>query len=74
MTARVRRGARRCNPDYLSYGLAAIWRYCAAHLGTITAYLLGKDWFREVVAMALFLISHQLNLGKRAGLSGGMGY
>jgi hypothetical protein len=26
-------------------------------MGTITVYLLGEDWFREVVAMALFLIS-----------------
>jgi hypothetical protein len=57
MTARFRRGTRRCKPDSLSYGLAAIWRYRTAHLGTIAAYLLGKNWFREVVAMALFLIA-----------------
>jgi hypothetical protein len=64
MTACFRCGPRRCKPDSLSYGLAAIWRHRAAHLGTIAAYLLGKDWFREVVAMALFLISKDSCFGK----------
>jgi hypothetical protein len=56
MTASLRRGPRRCKPHSLSHRLAAIRRNGAAHLGTVKAYLLGKDRFREVVALALFLI------------------
>jgi hypothetical protein len=55
MTAGLRRGPRRCQPNRLSHRLAAIRRDGTADLGTIKAYLLGKNRFREVVALALFL-------------------
>jgi hypothetical protein len=58
MTAGLRRGPRRCQSNRLSYRLAAIRRDGTAHLGTIKAYLLGKNRFREVVALALFLIAY----------------
>jgi hypothetical protein len=58
MTAGLRRGPRRCQSNRLSYRLAAIRRDRTAHLGTIKAYLLGKNRFREVVALALFLIAY----------------
>ena len=56
MTAGLRRGPRRCEPNRLSHRLAAVRRHGAAHVGTVKAYLLGKNWFREMVAVALFLI------------------
>lgn len=59
MTAGLRRGPRRRQPNRLSHRLAAIRRNGAAHLGTVKAYLLGKGRFREVVALALFLILGQ---------------
>jgi hypothetical protein len=59
MTAGLRCGPRRCEPNRLSHRLAAVRRHGAAHVGTVKAYLLGKNWFREVVAVALFL-----NLGR----------
>jgi hypothetical protein len=60
MTAGLRRGPRRCQPNHLSRRLAAIRCYGAAHLGTVKAYLLGKNRFREMVALALFLIQREL--------------
>jgi hypothetical protein len=57
MTAGLRRGPRRCQPNRLSHRLAAIRRHGAAHLGAVKADLLGKDRLREVVALALFLVS-----------------
>ena len=57
MTAGVRRGSRRRESNSLSHRLAAIRRHGSTHLGTVEAYLLGKNRFREVVAVALFLIS-----------------
>jgi hypothetical protein len=54
MTAGLRRGPRRCQPNRLSHRLAAIRRYGTPHLGSVKAYLLGKNRFREVVALALF--------------------
>jgi hypothetical protein len=60
MTASLRRGPRRCQPNHLSHRLAAIRHYGAAHLGTVKAYLLGKNRFREVVALALFLIAYSI--------------
>jgi hypothetical protein len=62
MTAGLRRGPRRCQSNRLSYRLAAIRRDGTAHLGTIKAYLLGKNRFREVVALALFLIAYPQSL------------
>jgi hypothetical protein len=55
MTAGLRHGACRRQPNRLSHRLAAIRRYRAAHLGTVKAYLLGENRLREVVALALFL-------------------
>jgi len=57
MTAGVRRGSRRRESNSLSHRLAAIRRHGSTHLGTVEAYLLGKNRFREVVAVALFLIA-----------------
>jgi hypothetical protein len=56
MTAGLRRGPRRCQQNHLSHRLAAIRRYGAAHLGAVKADLLGENRFREVVALALFLV------------------
>jgi hypothetical protein len=55
MTAGLRRRSRRCQSNGLSHGLAAIRGYGTTYLGTIKADLLGKSWFREMVAVALFL-------------------
>jgi hypothetical protein len=55
MTAGLRRGPRRCQSNRLSHRLAALRRDGTADLGAIKAYLLGKNRFREVVALALFL-------------------
>ena len=55
MTARLRRGPRRCKPHSLSHRVAAFWSHRAAHVGTFKAHLLGKDWLREVVVVAIFL-------------------
>jgi hypothetical protein len=55
MTAGMRRRARRRKSNHLSDGLAAIRGYRSAHHRPIKANLLGQAWFREVVAVAVFL-------------------
>ena len=65
MTARLRRGPRRCNPYSLSDRLAAFWSHRPACLGTFKAHLLGKDWLREVVVVAIFLILALNEEGRR---------
>jgi hypothetical protein len=55
MTARVRRGPRRCKSHSLSNRLAAVRRHRAQDVGAVAAHLLGEDRFRKVVALALFL-------------------
>jgi hypothetical protein len=66
MTAGLRRGPRRCQPNHLSYRLAAIRRDGAAHLGAVKAYLLGENRLREVVALALFLVDKRNGKGIEA--------
>jgi hypothetical protein len=55
MTAGMRRRARRGKSNHLSNGLAAVRRHRSAHHRSVKANLLGQAWFREVVAVALFL-------------------
>jgi len=55
MTACVRRWTRRRQPHNLSCRLAAVRRYRGKNLGPLEIDLLGKDWFRKMVALALLL-------------------
>ena len=55
MTACIRRWTRCRKPNDLSRRLAAIRRHRSKNLGPLEVDLLGKDRFREMVAMALFL-------------------
>jgi hypothetical protein len=55
MTAGMRRRARRGKSNHLSNGLATFRRHRSAHHRSIKANLLGQAWFREVVAVAVFL-------------------
>jgi len=57
MTSSLRRWARRRKPNDLSYRLATVRRYRTADLGPVKNDLLGESRLREVVALALFLIS-----------------
>ena len=57
MTAGLRRWTRRRKPNDLSHRLAAVRRHRTAHLGPVEINLLGQSRLREVVALALFLIS-----------------
>ncbi len=59
MTARVRRWTRRGKPNDLSDRLASFRRHRASHLGSFKAYLLGKSRLREMVALALFLVTSE---------------
>ena len=56
MTARIRRWTRCGKSNHVSDRLAAVWCDGSKNLGTITDDLLGEDRFREVVALAIFLI------------------
>jgi len=55
MTAVIRRWTRRCKPNDLSNGLAAVRGYRSKNLGSVEVNLLVQDQFRKVVALALFL-------------------
>ena len=55
MTARIRRGPRRREPNHLSDRMAAVRRNGASDLGTIADDLLGQNRIRKVVALAVFL-------------------
>ena len=57
MTACLRRGTRRRKPNNLSDRLAPFRNHRAPDLGSFTAYLLGQDRIRKVVALALLLVS-----------------
>jgi len=65
MTAGIRRWTRRRESHDISHRLAAIRRDRAAHLGPIEDDLLGEDWLREVVALAVFLESLRFILAQR---------
>ena len=55
MTALIRRWTRRCKPNDLSNGLAAVRGYRSKNLGAVQIDLLVQDQFRKMVALALFL-------------------
>jgi hypothetical protein len=55
MTTGMRRRTRRGKSHDLSYQLATLWRDRPANARTVKINILGENWLREVVALALFL-------------------